>query len=131
MEYTVAEFFGVTISVGAIATYVTQYIKNKEYSWMEKIPLFGRFVTSIIESVERGNTFEIRSIVVLIAVVLNLGAAWYAAGVFPFPPDTLMSWPGMQQFLIYIGAVVTTVWNATANYTFFVKPLGTQPEKKK
>lgn len=120
-DITLLEFAFGTLTLSGLITGITQFVKNAEKFPLRKIPYVGQMLQDVIDWVVKGDPFAIRSFVTFLALVFVMLGVYLKTGHFPVD-FTCWDPSCLKQMMTYFLATGVTVWEATANYTFFVKP---------
>ena len=120
-DITLLEFAFGTLTLSGLITGITQWVKNAEKFPFKKIPYVGQMVQDLLDWVTSGDPFAIRSFVTFLAMVFIMIGVYLKTGNWPID-ITCWDVSCLKQMGLYLLATGTTVWEATANYTFFVKP---------
>ena len=111
MDMQIGQFFGLTLTVGAVATLVTEAIKQTQrIPWLSALPP----VQWIINAVTSGNVISIRVFLAVLCLALSYLALYPTNGTVP---TITMDAQGLQYLLFSAKAF----FDATAGYTLAIK----------
>jgi len=111
MDMQVAQFFGMTITVGAVAAVITELIKQTQrIPWLSALPP----VQWVLNAVATGNVISVRVFLAVLCLGLSYLALYLTNGTVP---SITFDAQGLQYLLFAAKAF----FDATAGYTLVLK----------